>query len=75
MQRVTLNGQNSTCKAAIADVLRGSILGPLFFLVFINDLPVKLECLAKIFGEDTSLFSLISDHIQSFAILNRDLNQ
>jgi len=72
MQRVTLDGDSSTWNLITAGVPQGSILGPLLFLIFINDLPLGLESLAKIFADDTSLFSLVLDQIQSSAILNRD---
>jgi len=75
MQRVTLDGDSSTWNLITAGVPQGSILGPLLFLIFINDLPLGLESLAKIFADDTSLFSLVLDQIQSSAILNRDLGR
>ena len=42
-QRVLLNGQSSTWFVIIAGILQGSILGPLFFLIYINDLSKNLS--------------------------------
>ena len=48
-------------------------LGPLFFLVYINDLPVGLQSNVKIFADDTSLFSVMLDSLKSLTLLNSDL--
>ena len=58
-QRVVLNGQNLSWENANAGVLQGFILGPLLFLIYINDLSngVSLNC--RIFANDTSLFSVV----------------
>ena len=50
-QRVLLNGQESNWLAIKAGVSRGSILGPLLFLIYINDLPDVLSSIAKLFAD------------------------
>ena len=63
-QRVVLDGQNSEWAEIAAGVPQGSILGPLFFLVYINDLPAEIVSKLKIFADDSSLFSIILDQIR-----------
>ena len=60
-QRVVLNGQTSEWKDISAGVPQGSVLGPLLFLIYINDLPDGLISNAKLFADDTSIFSVIND--------------
>ena len=60
-QRVVLNGQASEWLPVKAGVPQGSILGPLLFLMYINDLSVDIVATAKLFAEDTSLFSIVHD--------------
>ena len=56
-QRVVLNGQTSPWVSIGAGVPQGSILGPLLLLIYINDLSDNLSTTAKLFVDDTSLFS------------------
>ena len=74
LQRVVLNAQCSNWSKIKAGFPQVSILGPLFFLVYINDLPPEsLTTNAKLFADDTSLFSVVHDSASSLVSLNNDL--
>ena len=70
-QRVILNGQYSSW----ARVPQGSILGPLLFLIYINDLSENLASNPKLFADDTSLFSVVKNVDASNIDLNNDLKK
>ena len=74
-QRVVLNGQYSSWASVNAGVPQGSILSPLFFLLFINDLSDNLISNPKLFADDASLFSVVQDITLSAKNLNDDLKK
>ena len=74
-QRVVLNGQTSEWRKIRSGVPQGSVLGPLLFLIYINDLPDGISSLCKIFADDTSLFSKVIDINESANNLNSDLEK
>ena len=74
-QRVVLNGQTSEWRKIMSGVPQGSVLGPLLFLIYINDLPDGINSLCKIFADDTSLFSKVYDIHNSASKLNDDLEK
>ena len=74
-QRVVLNGQNSKWVNVEAEVPQGSNLGPLPFLIYINNLSENLISNPRPFADDTSLFSVIFDRDLSAKNLNNDLNR
>ena len=74
-QRVVLNGQCSQWSSVLAGVPQGSILGPLLFLIYINDLPNGLESVAKLFADDTSLFSTVFNSNLTAHQIDNDLKE
>ena len=68
-----MNGQTSSWKNILAGVPQGSVLGPILFLIYINDLPDGIKSICKIFADDTSLFSKVKDKNCSTVELNNDL--
>ena len=71
--RVILNSQCSEWRSINAGVPQGSILGPLLFLVFINDIVIDISSDIYLFADDTSLMRKITNARQDKDILNDDL--
>ena len=72
-QRTALNGKSSNRGDISAGVPQSSILGPLFFLVYINDLTENLKCNVKLFADDTSLFTVVQNPNTAANDMNDDL--
>ena len=73
-QRVVFNGQISTWEIINVGVPQGFILGPLLFLIYINDLAEGPTTNAKLFTNDTSsLFPVVHDSQKSANDFNKDL--
>ena len=72
-QRVALNGFHSEYAPIESGVPQGSVLGPLLFLVYINDLQNNIKSNVKFFADDTMLYSVVKDPIKSASDLNHDL--
>ena len=73
-QRVILNGSTSNYSNIESGVPQGSVLGPLLFLVYINDLERNIKSNVKFFADDTMLFSIVDDPKISANDLNHDLD-
>ena len=72
-QQVSINGHSSRYKAIEAGVPQGSIMGPLLFLIYINDIVNNLTSNARLFADDTSLYVLVNNPNEAAVKLNEDL--
>ena len=72
-QRVVLNGESSGWMDVYSGVLQGSVLGPLLFLIYINDLDNKVKSAILKFADDTKALGRVAnaDEIRQ---LRRDLD-
>ena len=69
-QRVVLNGFQSDYSIIQSGVPQGSVLGPLLFLIYINDLERNIRSNVKFFADDTKLFSIVNNPLISAIDLN-----
>ena len=70
---VVVDGVKSDTKPILAGVPQGSRLGPLLWILYVNDIVDNLESEGLLFADDTFLFTTAKDPAQTADILNRDL--
>ena len=72
-QKVVIGGEESSALHTNAGVPQGSILGPLLFLIFINDIVKVVQNPIFLFADDASLVKSFKDLNEATISINRDL--
>ena len=73
-QKVVINGEASDVRPVISGIPQGSVLGPILFVMYINDMPDIVTSQIFLFADDTKIFREIldeSDHTH----LQKDLDE
>ena len=67
-----MDGEVSSWVPVTSGVPQGSVIGPILFLVYINDLPAKLQSKVRLFADDTIVYMAVNNETDA-AILQKDL--
>ena len=63
-----MNGKSSEKSNVTSGVPQGTVLGPLFFLVYINDMPSVILSLLRLFADDAYLYYIINSMRDAFIL-------
>ena len=72
-QKVINRATSSTVCEVSAEVPQGSVLKPLLYLIYINDIGEKLFSLSRLFADDTSLGYSSQNVVEIENVINHDL--
>ena len=75
VQAVNIGHSMSICQGIKVGVPQGSTLGPLLFIIYVNDLPLCVDCKTVMYADDTTLLFRSSDQVSLQIDLDSNLNR
>ena len=75
IQTVVINGEKYRLKRVVSGVPKGSVLGPLLFLICINDINNDIQSVIKLFADDTSMSLALKTANVRADIMNSELQK
>lgn len=73
-QSIVVNGERSSSAAVLSGIPQGSVMGPILFIIYINDLPERVNSDIYMFADDTKILREIKSREDSYE-LQRDLDR
>ena len=70
-QQVLVEGEMKSKAPVTSGVPQGSVLGPLLFLVYINDMPARVKSTSRLFADDSLLYRKIKSPADTQALPER----
>ena len=67
-QKVVINGKSSDSAKVTSGIPQGSVLGPILFLVFINDLPEVILAFIQLFADDAKILGRVNSIMQATTV-------
>lgn len=73
LQQVVVENEKSDTVPVTSGVPQGSVLGPILFLIYINDLPDEIRSKVRLFADDTAVYLAVTS-LQDAQLLQQDLD-
>ena len=67
---MVLGDSKSDWDEVLSGVPQGSVLGPLLFILYINDLPDSVKCECKLYADDSKLISVVRNGLEGIGMQN-----
>jgi hypothetical protein len=72
-QKVVINGTGSDWPTVTIGIPKGSVIGPILVTIYINDLPDVVHNIAKLFADDTKVYTVVNKEEEQHSLQN-DIN-